>query len=1696
MKMEIHRGTIRTVTLLLAALCLTVGIPDADAQDASTIVYVDALFCRVHAADCPDLVLKEQKQTMTLGEADQLGYRIGESGQSGRIDCCLQSYTRQYPLAVIENDAMGVAEVRLDAGGVLKYHVHGCHRFTPDRDDYRMTKADTLATPGSYLCEHCLERGPGFAQMTQTEWDKLPSHAPWEAPLGWAPSPFPTNSYPDQGEIDILLSETLHGDIGLQDRAFINPVATVDNWMIMRYFFPVHRWLELYQAYRSTGDTNVLEQIRGSARHYNTLSTNYLSAAQYKARDPEGLAYMYTMAASARITLQLALKYPSQVTASEVAEAEDFLMTIISVLAPTCEDSSNLDPTMGIPKPLADDFRDRAFNRALNGIGTIGMTVAALEDLQTLNSTTAYQSTIDRYRKIIREYIINWKNTGFSETYNGDDYFSYPYAATDSGTWVGDVKLFSADDQGHFSHSMQGCYILYDSVPELGIDAAFMTSLANTIEFNSHTTSGSPQTPSQEAIRPYSRYPYGLPSDRFYLLQAFNDGVIGGQCSTLSALATESVNSEYAYRLATFNAQYLKELSQDRTLIHMGEDSVAPPAPPTGLTGTGSNGQVSLDWDDNTESDMASGTYAVYRSTTSGSGYALIATNLTSSAYVDTAVVNDTLYFYVVTATDTNNDVSVYSIEEPAAPFIADGTAPAVPTGMGANVSDSIVSLDWDDNSESDLNSYNIYRSTTSESYGAALATSIPSEYVDTNVVNGTTYYYVIEAVDHSGNQSAKCDEISAKPASYGPKIIFGTNHDGDGGFGYPGAAGTELWTLTADSVNYAFGTLNVDEAHTTSLLKSYTLDRSDGTTYTIEGVVDLTDGYGDDNNRIGVMLFNPTSTQTDDGGGLYLQLNTDGKEFSIREGLNGTALATASASGSYSGDSWIGTTINFSADVLFTNIAGTDKIDVDFTFTDQNNNTDTISAQVDAANYTDTYCGFVTKWRQRGDDPTQNTPPEMDYRSFMVSNHTVVVTDTTPPAAPTGLGATAGDEYVSLDWTDNTEGDMASGTYSVYRSTTSESYAGALKTGLFLSSYVDYDVVNGSTYYYKVTATDTNGNESVKSSEVSATPADTTPADTTPPVPPTGLTATAGDRSVSLEWNSSGEEDLAGYSVYRSTNSGSYGAALAVGLSTNAYIDDAVSNGMTYYYAVTAKDSTGNESLKSTETSATPEPDTIPPAAPTGLTAAAGDNFVRLTWMQNSEADLDSYKVYRSTTSSNYPATALATVSTNAYVDGTAENGTTYYYVVTAVDNGSNESFYSAEATVTPADWSVFNDADAENSLISNPVNWSTGLPTNGLNGSISITAKYDSGVTHAGYKVLHSGGTLSRGSGYTALALGSGTVWLMDGASAAISATRGLNVDGGQFTLNQGDANLTDDNRDTILQNSASLTLNGGTMTVARDLIINNSATFTINGGTLTGIDQIYCQSYRSAAAAINFNGGTTTADNFQFDTACTVTFGGSTAGSLSLLAGLGNGATLNWLPGTKMTMTVANADEWAETEWNAGRLTYNGQGTNELLKTWAEVTETDGLGTAGVNFEYDSVTETLSLVSGAALTGYDLWATTWNTENGVGAATNDFDGDGINNLGEYAMGGNPTNELNRGTNCVLSKLGTGFVFVHPQRSDDATITYQVEVATHLISSAWTNAGVTAVGTNITGGVIDFVTNDVGVIDRDTFFRLKIEQ
>ncbi|MCE5186939.1 MAG: carbohydrate-binding protein [Planctomycetaceae bacterium] len=97
-------------------------------------------------------------------------------------------------------------------------------------------------------------------------------------------------------------------------------------------------------------------------------------------------------------------------------------------------------------------------------------------------------------------------------------------------------------------------------------------------------------------------------------------------------------------------------------------------------------------------------------------------------------------------------------------------------------------------------------------------------------------------------------------------------------------------------------------------------------------------------------------------------------------------------------------------------------------------------------------------------------------------------------------------------------------------------------------------------------------------------------PEDVTAPAAPAGLSALAGDGSITLDWADNGEQDLDGYNIYRSTTHGTgYAKLNSSPLSASNYSDNAVTNGTAYYYAVTAIDTSGNESAFSTEVSGIP---------------------------------------------------------------------------------------------------------------------------------------------------------------------------------------------------------------------------------------------------------------------------------------------------------------------------------------------------------------------------------------------------------------------------------------------------------------------------------------------------------------------------
>jgi len=113
-----------------------------------------------------------------------------------------------------------------------------------------------------------------------------------------------------------------------------------------------------------------------------------------------------------------------------------------------------------------------------------------------------------------------------------------------------------------------------------------------------------------------------------------------------------------------------------------GGDGVAPvatPAAPLAMQASPGEGQVPLRWSES----FGATSYKVKRATTSGGPYTTIAT-VTNPSYVDTAVTNDTTYYYVVSATNSVGE-GVNSPEDSAKP-----TIPLINVTSGGTANDSI----------------------------------------------------------------------------------------------------------------------------------------------------------------------------------------------------------------------------------------------------------------------------------------------------------------------------------------------------------------------------------------------------------------------------------------------------------------------------------------------------------------------------------------------------------------------------------------------------------------------------------------------------------------------------------------------------------------------------------------------------------------------------------------------------------------------------------------------------------------------------------------------------------------------------------------------------------------------------------------------------------------------------------------------
>src|SRR6185436_2886465 len=217
-------------------------------------------------------------------------------------------------------------------------------------------------------------------------------------------------------------------------------------------------------------------------------------------------------------------------------------------------------------------------------------------------------------------------------------------------------------------------------------------------------------------------------------------------------------------------------------------------------------------------------------------------------------------------------------------------------------------------------------------------------------------------------------------------------------------------------------------------------------------------------------------------------------------------------------------------------------------------------------------------------------------------------------PPAPSGLTATpVSPVQIDLAW----QPSAGATAYDVERSLNgggSWNTAGTSTT----TSFSDTGLSGGTTYSYRVRATNAGG-----SSTPSGTATATTPV--APPSAPTGLVATpVSSTQINVTWQAS--VGATGYRIERSVNGGaSWATAGTTGATT--FDDTGLTAATTYTYRVVATNA-GGESSPSATSSATTL--VAPPSTPTGVTAGTvSATQIAVSWQSSSGAT--GYRVERS---------------------------------------------------------------------------------------------------------------------------------------------------------------------------------------------------------------------------------------------------------------------------------------------------------------------------------------------------------------------------------------------------------------------------------------------------------------------------------
>ncbi|KAA9084082.1 DNRLRE domain-containing protein [Microbacterium radiodurans] len=665
----------------------------------------------------------------------------------------------------------------------------------------------------------------------------------------------------------------------------------------------------------------------------------------------------------------------------------------------------------------------------------------------------------------------------------------------------------------------------------------------------------------------------------------------------------------------------------------IGVADTTPPSAPGAASASLQADGVHLSWAPATDNRSVA-SYTVYRGATAdfAPGEDTRLGTTTTTSFVDSAQFSGSRYYRVV-AVDAASNVgpatAAVAVERP------DVTAPSAPTSPVAMLGADGIALSWTASSDDvGVTSYRVHRGATSDfavTADNAVGTSATPSFSDPVGAPGT-YFYRIVALDAAANASEASAAVSATIAA--PDTAA------------PSAPGAPAATLSGSTARVSW-TAATDDTGVTG----YLVHRGSDAAFEPNGAnrVAQVTGLGYDDTGLTPGVYHYKIRAVDAAGNIgaaasvSVTVESAAEPVTVRVPVADDAmLSQAAPTTNYGSLNQISSRAGASSVESLLSLplptapAGTALTRATLSV---RTSTDPTAGTLDATDFAvipDTWNESTVTWSTRpttsgtplgrlGQAPATNTAYAVDlsatalqarlgstatirmtgagadnlrlwsseaatasYRPVLALEFTPLsASDTTAPTAPTGVQASASGATVGLGWTAATD-DRGVVRYEIHRSATPGfAVSAATRVGESTATSATDGPLAPGTYLYRVVAFDAAGNAGPASTEAMVTIA--APDTTAPTVPGTPAIALSGT-STQVSWAPSSDASGAvTYDVYRGASAGfTADAASRIGSPTGTSFTDGPLAPGTYWYRVSARDSSGNSSAASAASSVT----------------------------------------------------------------------------------------------------------------------------------------------------------------------------------------------------------------------------------------------------------------------------------------------------------------------------------------------------------------------------------------------------------------------------------------------------------------------------------------------------------------------------